>query len=256
MNSGSTRIKGALLFTILLFFPQSVWSMDFSNWDVLLKKYVATSNIDGVDLNAVRYPELGKDPAFHQVVKDLEGASLSTLTTRNQQLAFWINAYNVLAVKMVVDHYPVKSIKDAGGFLTSVWKKEVGKVGGKTRTLDEIEHRILRKMGDPRIHAAIVCASVSCPDLRQEAYSAENLDSQLDDQLRAFLANQKKGFRVDGGRKGVYLSSIFKWFKEDFDAKGGVETFLASYVPKDGQALLLANPRISYMDYNWGLNKL
>ena len=256
MNKGSKRIESVLLIIFLLFVAQPVWSMDFSKWDGLLKKYVAPSTIDGVTLTGVRYPELEKDPAYHQVLKDLENASLSKLTTRNQQLAFWINTYNVLAVKMVVDHYPVKSIKDAGSLFTSVWKKEIGMVGGKTRTLDEIEHRILRTMGDPRIHAAIVCASVSCPDLRPEAYRAEDLDRQLDDQLRAFLANQKKGLRVEKGNKRVYLSSIFKWFKEDFKSKGGVLVFLAPYAPKDRQKLLLNSPKISYMDYNWRLNKL
>ena len=157
---------------------------------------------------------------------------------------------------MVLDHYPVKSIKDAGGFFTSVWKKKVGIVGGKTRTLDEIEHRILRKMSEPRIHAAIVCASVSCPDLRREAYSAEYLEQQLDDQLRRFLANKNKGLSIDSRQKKVQLSSIFKWFKEDFDSKGGVVKFLIPYVPQDGQAVLRHGPRISYLDYNWNLNKL
>lgn len=256
MNKGPKRKASVLLIILLLFVAQPVWSMDFSSWDGLLKKYVAPSTIDGVALTGVRYPELGKDPAYHQVVKDLENASLSTLTTRHQQLAFWINTYNVLAVKMVVDHYPVKSIKDAGGFFTSVWKKEVGTVGGKARTLDEIEHQILRTMGEPRIHAAIVCASVSCPDLRLEAYTAEQLDDQLDDQLRKFLVNQRKGLRIDNKKGRVYLSSIFKWFKEDFKSKGGVLTFLAPYAPKAGQEVLLNSPTVSYMDYNWQLNKL
>ena len=108
----------------------------------------------------------------------------------------------------------------------------MGVVAGKKRTLNEIEHEILRKMGEPRIHVAIVCASVSCPDLRAEAYTVEKLDSQLDDQLTLFLANPKKGLHID--KKGyLYMSSIFKWFAEDFETKGGVRKFLAPYAPKN-----------------------
>ena len=256
IRQGSKRVWGSLVMLVMLGAASPVWSMNFSKWDGLLKKYVAPVTIEGVALTGVRYSELGKDPVYQQVIKDLANVSLDSLTTQQQQLAFWINAYNILAVKMVVDHYPVKSIKDAGGFFTSVWKKEVGTVGGKVRTLDEIEHRILRPKGDPRIHAAIVCASVSCPNLRQEAYEAEQLDRQLDDQLRVFLANQDKGLRVNKANNQIALSSIFKWFKEDFQSKGGVLKFLAPYAPQSVQGVFQKGPRVSYLDYNWELNKL
>ena len=190
------------------------------------------------------------------MVKDLEKVSLSDLKTQKEKLTFWINAYNVMAAKMVLDNYPLKSIKDAGSLFTAVWKKEVGVVAGKTRTLNEIEHEILRKMGDPRIHAAIVCASVSCPDLRGEAYTVEKLDSQLDDQLTLFLANSKKGLHID--KKGyLYMSSIFKWFKEDFDAKGGVRNYLAPYAPEGAMSSIKDTKlTVYYLDYDWELNDL
>ncbi len=176
--------------------------------------------------------------------------------TQEEKLAFWINAYNIMAVKMVLDHYPLKSIKDVAGLFSSVWKLNVGTVGGKARTLNEIEHDILRKMGEPRIHVAIVCASLSCPDIRPEAYTSERLHEQLDDQMKAFLANPQKGLQVEETNQRLYLSSIFKWFAEDFEAKGGVRPFLAKYVPERVSAYLKMDTfRLSYLDYNWNLNE-
>ena len=235
----------------------SAFAFDFSSWDGLLKKYVAPKTINGVKLQAVDYKKLGKDQAYTNLIKDLKKTSLSDLTTRKEKLAFWINVYNIMAAKMVLDHYPVKSIKDAGSLFTAVWKKEVGVVAGKTRTLNEIEHEILRKMGEPRIHVAIVCASVSCPDLRGEAYTVEKLDIQLDDQLKLFLINAEKGLRVDVKKGRVYVSSIFKWFKEDFEPKGGVRNYLAPYAPESAMAAL-RNSKFSvyYLDYDWDLNEL
>lgn len=221
MGSFLNKMCAVLGFMAVLSAP-SAFAFDFSSWDGLLKKYVAPKTINGVKLQAVDYKRLGKDQAYTKLIKDLEQVSLSDLKTRQEKLTFWINVYNIMAAKMVVDHYPVKSIKDAGSLFTAVWKKEVGVVAGKKRTLNEIEHEILRKMSEPRIHVAIVCASVSCPDLRGEAYTADKLDEQLNDQLKLFLANAEKGLRVDLNKGRVYLSSIFKWFKEDFEAKGGV----------------------------------
>ena len=235
----------------------SAFAFDFSSWDGLLKRYVAPKTINGVKLQAVDYKKLGKDQAYSTLIKDLEQASLSDLQTRKEKLTFWINVYNIMAAKMVLDHYPVESIKDAGSLFTAVWKKEVGVVAGKTRTLNEIEHAILRKMGEPRIHVAIVCASVSCPDLRGEAYTADKLDDQLNDQLKLFLVNTGKGLHVDAKKGHVYLSSIFKWFKEDFDPKGGVRKFLAPYAPETAMAALKNNKlSVYYLDYDWGLNEL
>ncbi|GJL63621.1 MAG: DUF547 domain-containing protein [Nitrospirales bacterium] len=244
-------------FVVVVVIAQPAWAFDFSKWDDLLKKYVAEATIDGVNIHAVDYQKLGKDPDYGALVKDLETVSLANVKTKQDKLAFWINVYNVMAVKIVLDHYPVESIKDAGSFFQAVWKKDVGTVGGKTRTLNEIEHGILRKLGEPRIHMAIVCASVSCPDLRKEAYTVKQLDAQLDDQVRKFLANTDKGLRVDSKKKQVYLSSIFKWFKEDFAPKGGVISFITPFAPDDVQGTLKSgSPRVVYLDYNWNLNEL
>lgn len=243
-------------FVLALFWATSASAFDFSGWDGLLKKYVKPTTLEGVRLNAIPYKKVGSDPAYKAVVKGLASFSPSALQTREEKLAFWINVYNIMAAKMVLDHYPLESIKDAGGLFDPVWKKVVGKVGGKDVTLHQIEHEILRKMGEPRIHVAIVCASVSCPDIRPEAYTAELLDSQLTDQMQKFLQNRGKGMKVEGG-DSVRLSSIFKWFSEDFESKGGVLKFIAPYAPKAQQGLLRkSDVDISYLDYNWNLNNL
>ena len=255
------RISLSKLFVVFgiigLLSAPSAFAFDFSTWDGLLKKNVVPKTINGVYLNAVDYKKLGHDQAYSKLIKDLEKVSLATLKTKDEKLAFWINVYNIMAAKMVLDHYPVESIKDAGSLFTAVWKKEVGVVAGKARTLNEIEHEILRKMGEPRIHVAIVCASVSCPDLRGEAYTADKLHDQLNDQMHRFLENAEKGLRVDTKKGRVYLSSIFKWFKEDFDAKGGVRNYLAPHAPQSAKAAL-KNKKLSvyYLDYDWDLNEL
>lgn len=246
----------AFLLCVLVWTPPA-WAFDYSRWDALLKQHVRPTTLYGVRLNALPYGKLKNDPAFAEVVKQFESFSPSSLKTHNEKLAFWINAYNVFAVKMVLDHYPVDSIKDAGGLFESVWKKRVGTIGGKPITLNEIEHGILRKMGEPRIHMAIVCASVSCPDLSEEAYLPDRLEEQLSRQARQFLMNPGKGLRVDRERKIIYLSSIFDWFKEDFEPKGGVLKFITPYAPeRDRAALQSGDYDVEYMDYNWKLNRL
>jgi len=228
---------------------------DFAAWDGLVKKYVAPATLDGVALNAVAYDKLKADPVFAQVVKSLEKADPGKLGGREEKLSFWINVYNILAVKMVVDHQPVESIRDIGNLFKPVWKRPAGVVGGRQRTLNDIEHEILRKMGDPRIHAAIVCASVSCPDLRTEAFHPDRLNEQLDDQMTAFLANPEKGLRWDAKGNRLHLSAIFDWFEDDFASQGGVLDFVARYAPAPlREALQGRKVRVSYLDYNWKVN--
>ena len=246
-------LSGALVFI----FASGAEAMDFSDWDSLSKKYVSPKTIAGVPLAAVAYKDLKKDSQFKQLLAKLETFNLGDLKTREEKLSFWINVYNIMAVKMVLDNYPVESIKDAGSLFKSVWKKPVGVVGGKQRTLNEIEHEILRKMGEPRIHVAIVCASVSCPDLRRDAYTPEKLEAQLDEQMKNFLQNQQKGMRIDTKKGRLYLSSIFDWFEKDFESKGGVVAFISDYVsPEQREILKNQKLKIAYLDYNWDLNEL
>lgn len=253
-------LKFNFILAFLSFFiigPTHANAFDFSEWNVLLKKYVKPDLIDGISLNSVAYGKLRLDPVFHQLENNLRLFSPTKLSTHQEKLAFWINAYNIFAVKIVTDNYPLKSIKNVGGLFKSVWKIKAGTVGGEKYSLDEIEHGILRKMEDPRIHTAIVCASISCPNLSKKAYNSENLNKQLDMQMRDFLANPNKGMRVNNNQqsKRILLSPIFDWFAEDFKSSGGVRKFIKPYVPtRYRQALENKQYSISYMDYNWSIN--
>lgn len=230
-------------------------AFDFSDWDALVKEYVAPQAVDGVLINAVDYANLKKDSRYTGLISKLQAYSLESLQSERSKLAFWINVYNILAAKMITDHYPIESIKDVGSIFKSVWKRPAGKVAGKERTLNDIEHEILRKMNEPRIHVAIVCASVSCPDLRMEAYTTEKLNDQLDDQMKKFLQSREKGMKLDGKKSRVYLSSIFKWFEEDFESRGGVLKFISQYISAEEKAIMdNSSIRISYLDYNWKVN--
>ncbi|MBT3514458.1 MAG: DUF547 domain-containing protein [Nitrospina sp.] len=258
-TQGSLINKFLKFFLIPLFFLVSstnVQAFDFSDWDLILKKYIKSGLVEGVSINTVAYGELMKDPIFHRLVNNLKISPLSRLTTKDEKLAFWINVYNIFAVKVVTDNYPLSSIKDVGGLFKSVWKIRAGTVNRKEYSLGEIEHGILRKIGDPRIHSAIVCASISCPDLSIEVYKSEKIDYQLDLQMRKFLANPNKGMRIEDNKPlKIFLSPIFDWFADDFESRGGVLNFIKPYVlPEYKSALNNLEYSILYMDYNWSIN--
>ncbi|MEQ8663258.1 MAG: DUF547 domain-containing protein [Gammaproteobacteria bacterium] len=221
---------------------------DWSRLDALLAAHVQPATLHGVTVNAVDYAGLATDQRLDDIIGTLQNHPLDALEGRAERLAFYINAYNVLALAMVADHLPLASIKDIGSVFRPVWKRTAGRLGGEDVSLDDIEHGRLRKLGDPRVHMAIVCASVSCPDLRTEAYRAARLDEQLDDQARRFLGNAGKGARRDGDTLAV--SRIFDWFAEDFAVVGGVEAFIRRYreVPDEVDDIDAS------IDYDWRLN--
>lgn len=217
-------------------------------WDKLLKKYVSNTGL-------VDYKGIIKDKkSFEQYLDFLGKNEPQASWSKNEKMAYWINAYNAFTIKLIIDHYPVKSIKDIGPknqipFVNTPWQKKFIKIGGKTMKLDEIEHQILRKdFDDPRIHFALVCASISCPKLRNEAYEAGKLNQQLDDQAKAFLADKSKNVITPGSLK---LSKYFDWYKRDFTGK----TSLIGYLNKYAQVKINNNASISYLDYNWALNE-
>jgi len=233
---------------VIIVSPVQAKEPNWTEYSALLKKYVSAGRIKNVDLMMVDYEGFKTDAAFHRVVSQLDAFDTQQLVTRNEKLAFYINAYNILAIKVVLDHWPVDSIKDVGGLFSPVWKKNAGEINRKIVTLHEIEHEILRKMAEPRIHMAIVCASVSCPDLRNEAYTAAQLEQQLDDQTKKFLANAGKGLYVK--RNVAYVSKIFDWFEEDFSIYGGVKGFIQKYQP----VLSAVSDVEADIDYDWQLN--
>lgn len=238
----------SLLIFLLFLTPSVVLAapFDWNGFDGLLKAHIKSGSQQGIEANLVDYSALISNQNFNSIAKDLNQYSPNSLKG-SEKLAFYINAYNYFALKMVVDNWPVSGIKDIGNLFRPVWKKPAGRINGKTVTLEQIEHAILQTLGEPRIHFAIVCASMSCPDLRSEAYIASRLDQQLDDQTRVFLANKTKGAKIMDGQ--LYLSEIFNWFEEDFQASGGVYKFIGHYLPE-----LNRFDDFETIDYNWKLN--
>jgi uncharacterized membrane protein YdjX (TVP38/TMEM64 family) len=223
----------------------------------LLKAHVRPGVVNGVRLNLVDYRAVKADPAFEAAVAALAGTKGASLGADAERLAFWINAYNLLAIKAVLDQYPTAGIKDGGSFLSPIWKKKAGVVGGAGYSLDDIEHGILRKVfREPRVHFAVVCASLSCPDLRPEPFTAARLDDQLDEQTAAFLSNPTKGLQPGPDGKSARVSSIFKWFSGDFEGVGGPAAFIRARSGPEvaGRIRALTDAGLSYLGYDWSLN--
>ncbi len=175
---------------------------------------------------------------------------------KKQQIAYLINLYNAQTIQLILEHYPVQSIRDIGSLFMGPWDQEVVPLFGRRVSLDYVEHVILRKQyREPRIHFALVCAAKGCPPLRREPYTAGNLEAQLEDQGRLFLATPQKN-RVDTDKKIVYLSPIFKWFRKDFQAQHeNILDFIKPYLPADAVAAIAAEKYdVKYTDYDWTLN--
>ena len=172
--------------------------------------------------------------------------------TKDEQLAYWINAYNAFTVKLIVDNYPTKSIKDIKNgipFVSTVWDIKFIKIEGATYDLNNIEHGIVRKQFDePRIHTALNCASISCPKLRNEAFTAERLDAQLEDQMKYFVNNSVKN-KITADN--LQLSKLLKWYKGDFTKKESLIEFLNKY----SEVKIDKDAKISHLDYDWNLNE-
>jgi len=239
-----------LLLCFLLSCQYSTANFDWTDYSSLLSQHVINHEKNGVRSNLINYQAFGQDPRFSSLLERLALFD-STVLTGKEKLAFYINAYNLLAIKLVVDHNPKHSIRDIGTWFSPVWQKPAGILAGKAINLDTIEHKILRKMHEPRIHFSLVCASMSCPNLRTEAYNSKHLDKQLDEQTRLFLADKQKGVKILGEK--IYVSKIFDWFSEDFSEEEnaeGVLRFIARYQIEAGRF-----SRYKTLDYDWQLNK-
>jgi Protein of unknown function, DUF547 len=216
-------------------------------WDVLLKKYVKP---DGF----VQYKAWIQDSASLNRYLDLVRSAHPNDKnwSRAEQMAYWINAYNAFTVQLILRNYPVESIKDIKkgvAFVNSVWDIKFIKIQGYTYDLNNIEHNILRPVfKDARVHAAVNCASYSCPRLRGEAYTADHLEAQLDDAMRTFVNDPLRN-RISSEK--AEISSIFKWFKGDFDRDAGsISAFLRRY-----NTAITDKTDISHLDYDWKLNE-
>ncbi|BAP89023.1 putative uncharacterized protein [Burkholderiales bacterium GJ-E10] len=255
-------------YTLLTAFSNAAHAevFDPSIWDGLLKRHVVV--LGGGEASRVDYAGMAADRSklqtFLRETSSISQAKFDTWS-RNAQLAFLINVYNAWTVELILTKYPdLKSIKDLGGWLQTPWQKTFIPLLGETRSLDDIEHGLIRGSGrydDPRVHFAVNCASVGCPALRAEAYTPGRLDTQLDDQTRKFLSDRSRN-RIDGD--AIEVSPIFKWYREDFE-KGwhgwnSLSEFLEQYgsslgmTPAQENALRYGDMSIGFMDYDWSLN--
>lgn len=235
-------------------------------WDTLLKRHVVAIN-NGHSTEA-DYEGFGKESnVLKQYLSQLAGVTEAQFNrwSKNDQLAFLINAYNAYTVELILSRYPdLSSIRDLGGFLSSPWKQDIGPLLGKERTLDEIEHQLIRgenKYHEPRIHFAVNCASVGCPALREEAYTGEKLDRQLAEQTQRFLSDRSRNHIDD---ETLTVSKIFDWYRDDFEMGWQGRTRLADFLALYHEALSLTSAQtdalvkgkidIEFADYDWSLN--
>ena len=210
-------------------------------WGELLQKHVSDDgNVNYKSFKTEHEKLLG----YIKVLGLFHANDIFQTISKEEKLAFWINAYNALTIDLVIRNYPIKSIKD----IKDPWKQRLWKPANFEYNLDEIEHEILRKMDEPRIHFAIVCASYSCPKLQNKAFTAENLESQLTTATKEFLADTK---RNELSEKSIKISKIFDWFLKDFTLNGTLIDFLNQY----SEVNISPRAKKRFKDYDWALNE-
>jgi hypothetical protein len=249
-------VRRALLALPLCLLPAAVsaQAFDHSAFDELLKKNVVKGMVD--------YDAFAEAGSFKKYLASLEAADPSKLPDK-ERLAFWIDAYNAYTIQLVNAHQErasIKNINEAEGLIRAKgpWKQPVVKVGGRTYSLDEVENDVIRKQfHEPRVHFALVCAAMSCPPLRSEAYTGAQLDAQLDSQARLFLQDAARGSHVDVKDGVVRVSRIFDWYKDDFGGSDdAIGRFIALYHSEspEKQLLLGGHFKIEFLEYDWRLN--
>ncbi|WP_025663393.1 DUF547 domain-containing protein [Aquimarina megaterium] len=213
-------------------------AFNHQSWNDLLQKHVSPTG-------TVRYIGFKQD---YLVLKSYLEALSKNIPAENWSksdvLAYWINVYNAFTVKLILDNYPIKSIKD----IKEPWDLRFFKLGNKWYTLNDVEHRILRKMGDPRIHFGINCASISCPPLLNKAFTAQNVDHELEKLAINFINDTKRNTITSNS---IQLSKIFTWFAKDFKTEGSLIYFLNKY----SRITISSNAKKSFKKYNWSLNE-
>jgi hypothetical protein len=237
--------------------PASTTTVDHTAWDRFLSRYLVTNHPSGI--NRVRYGEVTSVDRgeLESYIESLQGTPVSRLN-RDEQMAYWINLYNAVTVDLILDHYPVSSITkidlSSGLFSKGPWEAKLLEVEGEEISLNDVEHRILRPIWrDPRVHYAVNCASIGCPNLQSRAYTAVNLEVLLEKGAREYV-NHPRGASFQG--KKLLLSSIYDWFQEDFDgSEEGVLRHLRRHAaPELAGKLEEYSGRIGY-EYDWSLNE-
>jgi hypothetical protein len=235
---------------------QATATIDHGAWSDFLARYL---HEDGEDVTRLDYGGVAASDRerLDAYIERLAGIAISDYS-RPVQFAYWVNLYNAVTVDVVLEHYPVDSIRDIdispGWFSSGPWGRKLVTVEGEALSLDDIEHRILRPIwSDPRIHYAVNCASVGCPDLQPEAFTAAGLDEQLDRAARGYV-NDRRGFTVTADNE-LIVSSIYDWFQADFgDSESGVVDHLREYADESGAAMLERRDGYDEHRYDWSLN--
>ncbi|MDA8743417.1 DUF547 domain-containing protein [Rubripirellula amarantea] len=233
-----------------------VEQIDHQRWDNLLEQYVDQAG----NVNYAKWKQSTDDlQALDSYLATLSTANPNASKDRAAKLAFWINAYNSLTVRGILREYPTTSIRNhtAKLFGYNIWDDLLLIVGGEPYSLNQIEHEVLRKMGEPRIHFAIVCASRGCPRLRNEAYTPADVDAQLSDNATNFFANSSN-FQYNRASGTFKLSAIMNWFADDFgNDRASQLRSIAPFLPsKDARDAAMANAvSVVHLSYNWGLNE-
>jgi len=229
-------------------------NVDHSAWNSLLGRYVDSEGM----VNYRAWKASDDASALERYLEQLSQVDPNKPSSREAKLAFWINAYNAVTVEGILREYPTSSIRNHTGLVGyNLWDHLLLRVGEETFSLNTMEHEILRKMGEPRIHFAIVCASIGCPRLLNEAYAADRIDEQLTENAKNFFS-QDRNFRFDKEAGQIFLSSILDWFGSDFgDSQAAQLARISPYLPSDEarQVAVSENVTVSYLDYDWNLNE-
>lgn len=229
----------------------SVFTFSFANtqvshakWDALLKTHVSKAG-------TVNYKGFKADQAkLTAYLKELESNTPTSSWSKNETMAYWINAYNAYTVQLMVKNYPLKSITDLKFSGKNAWDHKWIKIGTETLSLNDIEHiKLRKKYKDARIHFAVNCASFSCPVLLNTAYTADKLSTQLETQAKLFINDPKRNQITSSG---VKISQLFEWYKDDFTAGGKT---VIDYLNQYSKTKIKPGTNISYLNYNWNLNE-
>lgn len=246
------KVVSVLVIAILIGTSLPVSAVDHSLYDRVLEKHVDGGFFD--------YEEYMKDDdsrsKLNKYLDEMSAVNTKRLD-KPEELAFWINLYNAATIRLIEKNFPVSSIKDTGGWITGPWEISFINVGDRTLTLDQIEHEIIRpNFDEPRIHFALVCAAYSCPPLRHEAYVADRLNSQLEEQAEVFLNSDRNRYTIRENRVQLKLSSIFSWYAEDFGGERGVAQYVAQfYGDSVRKPIEEGRYTIMYREYDWSLNQ-
>lgn len=223
----------------------------------LLNDYTEETVLEGIPTTAINYKEWQKDPRHKEAIELLTSDAIGNYLSREQQISFWLNAYNILVIDLIVREVPNGSIQNLGGIVSDPWNEYSWVIDGLEYNLNYIQHQILRPLGEVRVNFALTCGAISCPSLKRTPYWPDRLYTQLEKQTQRFINNEKKAFVVvekapENGeriksRDKAYISEIFLWHQKELEG-GSVNRFIQRYKPLDNIEIE------DYLDFNWNLN--